>query len=68
LNALAGAVIGVPGKARGRGGMSARKDEQRRMARQARCWRVRSAVTKKVNLIEAANANIHPALLRVASG
>jgi len=63
LNALAGAVIGVPGKARGRSGLSARKDEQRRMARQARCWRARSGVTQKVNSIEAANVNIHAVLL-----
>jgi hypothetical protein len=59
LNALASAVIGVPGKARGGSGLSARNDEQRRMARRARCWRVRSGVTQKVNLIEARNFNHH---------
>jgi hypothetical protein len=62
LNALASAVIGVPGKARGRSGLYARKDEQRRMARRARCWRVRSAVTQKVIFIEAKNANHHAVL------
>ncbi|MDR1969281.1 MAG: hypothetical protein LBQ32_11425 [Burkholderiaceae bacterium] len=36
--------------------------EQRRMARRARCWRARSVVTQKVNLIEAANVNVHVAL------
>ena len=44
------------------------KDEQRRMARQTRCWRVRSALTQEVNVIEAANVNIHAVLLKVASG
>jgi hypothetical protein len=62
LNALASAAIGVPGKARGRGGLSARKDEQRRMARRARCWRVRSVVTQKVDAIEAENFNVHATL------
>jgi hypothetical protein len=62
LNALASAAIGVPGKARGRGGLSARKDEQRRMARRARCWRVRSVVTQKVNVIEAKNVSHHATL------
>jgi hypothetical protein len=64
LNTLASAVIGVPGKARGRGGLSARKDEQRRMARRARCWRVRSVVTQKVNVIEVKNVNAHTTLRR----
>jgi len=50
LNALAGAAIGVPGKARGRSRLSARKDEQRRMARRAWCWRARSVLTQKVNV------------------
>jgi hypothetical protein len=35
----------------------ARKEEQRRMARRAR-----SVVTQKVNVIEAANVNVHVAL------
>jgi hypothetical protein len=38
------------------------------MARQARCWQVRSALTQKVNVIEANNVNIHAVLVRVASG
>ena len=47
---------------------SYREDLQRRMARRARCWRVRSVVTQEVNVIEAVNVNIHAALLKVASG
>ena len=31
----------------------ARKEEQRRMAPRARCWQVHSALTHKVNAIEA---------------
>jgi IS5 family transposase len=46
----------------------ARKDEQRRMARRARCWRMRSAVTQKVKVIEAENFNIHAISVRVTSG
>jgi hypothetical protein len=38
------------------------------MARRARCWRACSAVTKKVKMIEAAEANIHAILMTVASG
>jgi hypothetical protein len=44
--------------------LSARKDEQRRMARRARHWRARSVATKKVNAIEAENLNAHAALRR----
>jgi hypothetical protein len=32
------------------------------LARRARCWRARSVVTQKVNVIEAANVNVHVAL------
>jgi len=45
-----------------------REDLQRRMARRARCWRVRSALTQEVNVIEGTNVNIHAVLLKVASG
>jgi len=38
------------------------------MTRQARCWRVRSAVTQKVDVIEVTNINIHAVLLKAASG
>jgi hypothetical protein len=38
------------------------------MARQARHWRVRSAVTPEMNVIKAANASIHAALVKIASG
>ena len=44
------------------------KDEQRRLARRARCWWVRSALTCSVNAIEATNANTRAALAMVASG
>jgi len=44
------------------------KDEQRRMARRARRWRVRSALTQMVSVIEAAKVNIHAALVKVTSG
>ncbi|HON30958.1 MAG TPA: hypothetical protein PLN11_07920, partial [Ottowia sp.] len=44
------------------------KDEQRRLARRARCWWVRSALTCSVNVIEATNANIRAALAMIASG
>ena len=38
------------------------------MARRARYWRVRSAVTQQVNSIEAAKVNAHAAFLKMASG
>ncbi len=38
------------------------------MARQARCNRVHSAVTHKVNVIEAEKVNVHAAFLKFASG
>jgi hypothetical protein len=47
---------------------TARKDEQRRMARRARRWRVRSILTQAVNVNEAAKVNIHAVLVKVASG
>jgi hypothetical protein len=102
VDAPAGAVIGVPGKAehcgsnntcvlldsakkaclrqacalqgRGRGGLTARtartarKEEQRRMAPRARCWRVHSALTPKANAIEAINDRLHAACERIQSG
>jgi hypothetical protein len=68
LNALASAVIGVPGKTRGRGRLNACKDEQRRMARRARRWRVRSVLTQAVSFIEVAKVNRHAVLVKVASG
>ena len=82
MNALASAVIGVPGKGECRGSKGAcapckgkpqrypwyREDLQRRMARRARYWQVRSVVTQEVNVIEAVNVNIHAAVLKVASG
>jgi hypothetical protein len=52
LNAPVSAVIGASGKAGGRGGLIARKDEQRRMARRARRWRAHSDLTQAVNSIE----------------
>ena len=47
---------------------TARKDEQRRMARRARRWRVRSVLTQAVSFIEAAKVNCHAVLVKVASG
>ena len=38
------------------------------MARRARYWRVRSAVTQQVNSIKAAKVNAHAAFLKMASG
>ncbi len=38
------------------------------MARRARCWRVRSALTRKVKVIEAVEVNAHAAFPRVTSG
>ena len=38
------------------------------MARRARCWRVRSALTQQVNASEAAKVSIHEAPLKTASG
>jgi hypothetical protein len=84
LNALASAVIGVPGKGEccGSKGACAPLDsangsslwlgralqgEQRRMARRARCWRVRSTVTQEVKVIGVRKVNIHVALLKMTS-
>jgi hypothetical protein len=50
-------VIGVPDKA-----------EQRAMARQAQCHRVRSALTKKVNVIEGVKVGFHTRLPKESSG
>ena len=47
---------------------TARKEEQRRMARRARCWQVRSAVTPQVSGNETAKVNTHAALLKFESG
>jgi hypothetical protein len=47
---------------------TARKEEQRRMAPQARCWRVHSALTQKVNAIEAINDRLHAACEGIQSG
>ena len=47
---------------------SAHKAEQRSMARQARCNRAHSALTHKVNMIEAGKVNVHAVFLKVASG
>lgn len=44
------------------------KDEQRSMARRARCWRVCSAVTQQVSLSEAAKVNIHAVFQKIQSG
>jgi len=46
---------------------SAHKAEQRSLARQARCNRVRSAVTHKVIVIEEGKVTIHAAFLKFAS-
>ena len=59
---------------RGRGGLTARtartarKEEQRRMVPRARCWRVHSALTHKVNAIEAINDRFHAACEGIQSG
>jgi hypothetical protein len=45
-----------------------RKEEQRRMARRAWCWRVHSAVTQKVSHVEVKKPNIHNTLLTPTSG
>lgn len=45
-----------------------RKDEQRRMARRAWCWRVHSAVTQKVSHVEVKKPNINNTLLTPTSG
>ena len=47
---------------------AAHQAEQRRMARQARCNRVHSAVTCQVNVAEAGKVNVHVAFLKFASG
>lgn len=47
---------------------TARKEEQRRMARRSQHWRARSALTQQVNGSEAANVNIHATFQKVASG
>ncbi|UUZ66187.1 hypothetical protein LP417_34705 (plasmid) [Polaromonas sp. P1-6] len=46
----------------------AHKAEQRSMARRARCNRVHSAVTQKVNAIEEGKVNVHAAFLKFESG
>jgi hypothetical protein len=59
------------GKTRRRGGLTARtarKDEQRRMVPRARCWRVHSARTHKVNAIEAIHDRLHAACEGIQSG
>ena len=38
------------------------------MARQARCNRVHSAVTYRVNVIEAGKVNVHAVFLKLSSG
>lgn len=38
------------------------------MARQARCWRMRSVPTRQANVNEAARVSIHEAPLKTASG
>jgi hypothetical protein len=59
---------------RQRGGLTARtahttrKEEQRRMAPRARCGRVHSALTQKVNAIEAINDQLHAAWQEVPGG
>ena len=47
---------------------TAHKAEQRSMARQARCTRVHSAVTYRVNVIEAGKVNVHAVFLKFPSG
>ena len=46
----------------------AHKAEQRSLARQARCNRAQSAVTRNVLVIEAGKVNLHAAFLMFASG
>jgi hypothetical protein len=56
---------------RGRGGLTARtarKKGQRRMAPRARCGRVQSALTHKVNAIEAIHDRLHAACEGIQSG
>ena len=56
---------------RRRGGLAARtarKKEQRRMVPRARCGRVHSALTQKVNAIEAMNDRLHAAGEGIQSG
>ncbi|MBH2044450.1 MAG: hypothetical protein I8H87_13230 [Comamonadaceae bacterium] len=56
---------------RRRGGLTARtarKEEQRRMARRARCWQVHGALTHEVNAIEAINDGFHAACQGIQSG
>jgi hypothetical protein len=56
---------------RRRGGLTARtarKEEQRRLAPRARCWRTHSALTQKVNAIEAINDRFHAACEGIQSG
>jgi DNA-binding transcriptional LysR family regulator len=68
LDALASAVIGVPGKARGRSGLMPARTINAAWRAERGCWRVRSVVTKKVNATETANGNIHAVLVRLTSG
>lgn len=59
---------------RRRGGLTARtartarKEEQRRMVPRARCGRVHSALTHKVNAIEAIHDRLHAACQGIQSG
>jgi hypothetical protein len=59
---------------RRRGGLTARtartarKEEQRCMARRARCWQVHSALAQKVNAIGAINDRLHAACQGIQSG
>jgi hypothetical protein len=56
---------------RRRGGLTARtarKEEQRRMVPRARCWRVHSVLTQKVNAIEVINDRFHAACEGIQSG
>jgi hypothetical protein len=56
---------------RRRGGLTARtarKEEQRRLAPRARCWRVHSVLTHKVNAIEAIHDRFHAACEGIQSG
>jgi hypothetical protein len=64
LDAPASAVIGVPDKARRRGGLMPARRSNARMARRARYWRVHSDVTQEVNFIEGKKRCAHAVLRR----
>ena len=53
---------------RGRRFATACNDEQRRMARPARCDRVHSALTQQVSVIEAVKVSVHAGYPRMTSG